>query len=82
LALDLAEADAVLGVGDVEVYCLVTAEGATCYGGIVHWQIAASTLSVTLDEAAAQALSVDGFRIVAPDAEGALVEAAVRNLTT
>ena len=65
-----------------DTYCLVTADAATYYGGIRHWQIAASTLGVTLDAAAAQALRVDGFRILVPDAKCATVEAALRQLTT
>jgi hypothetical protein len=63
-----------------DTYCVVTTDGTTYYGGVREWRIAASTLSVTLDEAATQVLGVDGSRIMVPDAERATVQAALREL--
>lgn len=41
-----------------DTYCLITEDGATCYGGIIGFVLNRSTLEVTLSEEAASILSL------------------------
>jgi hypothetical protein len=54
----------------------------TSPGGILQWQVANSTLRISLDRTAAPVLGTDGFRIAVPQADCAMVEAALRRLVT
>jgi hypothetical protein len=78
-AVDVDERDEALGQN---TYCIVTAAGAAHYGGILHWEVADSTLRISLDRTAAQVLGTDGFRIAVPHADCAMVDTAVCRLVT
>jgi hypothetical protein len=49
-----------------DTYCLCTEEGATHYGGVTSWSIGTTSLKVSLDDAAATALGVEGFLVDFP----------------